>query len=107
MIFFNILVAFGKLIHLWQQLSEYPLSCRVFVGHLIQTRRGYHYVHTNRQCDICFIRLSNDADSFTVSSMISLVLMALFLVFLLIFLVFLSRLCIMCIALKREAHMFT
>ena len=63
-------------------------------------------MQANRQCDICFIRLSNDVDFFTVSSMISLVLMDLFLVFLLIF-SFLKQISIMCIALKRETCIFT
>ena len=73
---------------------------------MIQTRRGYHYVQANRQCDICFIRLCNDVDFFTVSSMISLVLMNLFLIFYSFF-SFLKQISIMCIALKRETCMFT
>ena len=98
--FFNILFAFGKLVHLWKQLPKFHGRVAFLaakhsqIGYIIQTliMRGYLwvqtwrvYLHSNFQCDICFIRISNDVDFYAVFPMISLVLTASFLVFLSIF----------------------
>ena len=96
--FFNILFAIGKLVHLWKQLPKchgrvaFLAAKHSQIGYIIQTLRGYLcvqtwrvYLHSNFQCDICFIRISNDVDFYAVFPMISLVLTASFLVFLSIF----------------------